>query len=229
MSHHLNVIRLKGVYNALGDLRDTVAFVGGATVSLYADDPTYIEVRPTEDIDVLVEIATYSGYTKIQQKLDEMGFHVDTTSKVICRYKYQGLTVDIMPTDEAVLGFTNRWYKEGFENVIGYNLDGRSAINIFSAPYFIASKLEAFKDRGGGDGRMSQDFEDIVFVLDNRQQVWLEMSNAGEELRQYLIAEWNNILSNPYHHEWISAHLEYETASARSHIIVKSMMEFVKQ
>lgn len=47
MSHHINLTRIKGVANALSDLKDEIAFVGGATVSLYADTPEYIEVRPS--------------------------------------------------------------------------------------------------------------------------------------------------------------------------------------
>ncbi len=107
MSHYKNLVRIQGVYNALGELRDSVAFVGGATVSLYTDRPDQADVRPTDDIDVLIEIGTYGAYTKIQAKLSELNFHPDTASKVICRYKYQGLIVDIMPTDESVLGFSN--------------------------------------------------------------------------------------------------------------------------
>lgn len=55
MSHHINITRIKSVYNALGDLKDKVVFVGGATVSLYADSVSE-EIRPTEDIDIIVEI-----------------------------------------------------------------------------------------------------------------------------------------------------------------------------
>jgi predicted nucleotidyltransferase len=156
MSHNINIVRIKGVYNALGDLKDTVAFVGGATVSLYADRPDQADVRPTDDIDVLIEIGTYGEYAKIQEKLTELKFHLDSESKVICRYKYQGLTVDIMPTDESVIGFSNKWYKEGFANIVKYKVDERTEVKIFSSPYFIASKLEAFKGRGTNDGRISQ-------------------------------------------------------------------------
>lgn len=44
--------------NALQELRDQVVFVGGSTVSLYADRPV-LEIRPTDDIDVIVEILNY--------------------------------------------------------------------------------------------------------------------------------------------------------------------------
>lgn len=53
MSHHINITRIKAVNNALEKLRDKVVFVGGATVSLYADSAAE-EIRPTEDIDIVV-------------------------------------------------------------------------------------------------------------------------------------------------------------------------------
>ena len=55
MNHHLNITRIKSVFHALGDLREKVVFVGGATVSLYIDSKTE-EIRPTDDIDVVIAI-----------------------------------------------------------------------------------------------------------------------------------------------------------------------------
>ena len=227
MSHQINIIRIKGVYNALGELRDTVAFVGGATVSLYTDNPEQADVRPTNDIDVLIEIGTYGGYTKILSRLSELNFQPDSESKVICRYKYQGLIVDIMPIDESVLGFSNKWYKEGFGNLQQYRIDERTEVNIFSPPYFIASKLEAFKGRGENDGRFSQDFEDVVFILDNRKKIWDEMNETSTALKAYLKSEFSSMLDNTFIEEWLSAHLEYNTAAIRAKLIITCMKEFV--
>ncbi len=133
-----------------------------------------------------------------------------------------------MPTDEAVLGFSNKWYKEGFLNLMSYQIDERTAVNIFSPAYFIASKLEAFKGRGNNDGRTSQDFEDIVFVLDNRKTIWQEL-NEVVELKTYLKEEWQNLLGNRNIEEWLSAHLEYETAAARARLMLDEMKKFVEE
>jgi predicted nucleotidyltransferase len=227
MSHHINIVRIKGVYNALGELRHSVAFVGGATVSLYCDKPTQADVRPTNDIDILIEIGSYNEYVKLQEKLASLRFEVDTTSKIICRYKYQGLTVDIMPIDEKILGFSNKWYKKGFANTELYSIDEATAVNIFTPAYFIASKLEAFKGRGENDGRTSQDFEDIVFVLDNRDAIWDELKATEASLYAYLKAEWAVLLSNRHLEEWLSAHLEYGTATARARRIITAMQSFI--
>ncbi len=55
MSHQLNIVRLKAVYNALADLSEKAVFTGGATISLYPDRPV-LEVRPTNDVDVIIEL-----------------------------------------------------------------------------------------------------------------------------------------------------------------------------
>ena len=87
----------------------------------------------------------------------KLGFVNDQTSGIICRYTVKGLIVDVMPTKSDILGFTNRWYQPGFKNAITHIL-GEEQIKIFSLPYFLASKLEAFVDRGNKDGRTSKDF-----------------------------------------------------------------------
>lgn len=79
MSHHANITRIKAVSNALGPLKNEVVFVGGATVSLYADRRA-IEVRPTDDVDIVVEIATRHEYAELEELLRKMGFKNDITA-----------------------------------------------------------------------------------------------------------------------------------------------------
>jgi len=70
MSHHSNIVRLRAVASALNELNERVVFVGGATLSLYATDPATSEIRPTDDIDVVIEVATYAEFTsKIEERL----------------------------------------------------------------------------------------------------------------------------------------------------------------
>ncbi len=75
---HENLIRLKAVNQALEGLEQDFVFVGGATVSLYAtNEALAAEVRPTDDVDVIVELATYSGYSALDEKLRKIGFQND--------------------------------------------------------------------------------------------------------------------------------------------------------
>lgn len=171
MSHHENIARIKAVYRALEELASEVVFVGGATVSLYSTRPE-TETRPTDDVDIVVEIIHYKEYAAIEEKLRSKGFANDVSSGIICRYTIHGITVDVMPTSENILGFSNKWYPVAFANSILAPLSDGPSIRIFSAPYFLATKLDAFSDRGDNDGRLSSDFEDVVHVLNHRQSIW---------------------------------------------------------
>ncbi|UOE50901.1 hypothetical protein MTO98_07395 [Mucilaginibacter sp. SMC90] len=224
MSHHDNLVRIKVVYDALEEIATQVAFVGGATVSLYADRATQ-EVRPTDDIDILIELASYNGYSGVEEKLRGKGFVNDWESGVICRYKVKGIVVDVMPTSDNVLGFANRWYPDGFANATIYEFDGY-AIRIFSAAYFLATKLEAFKDRGNDDGRMSTDFEDIVYLLNNRSAIWDELRQLTGPIKDYIVQTFKELLDNKYIDEWVSAHLDY-AEQERQYFIIGAMEEII--
>ena len=220
MSHHTNKVRIKAVANALGELKEKVVFVGGATISLYPDRPVF-EIRPTDDVDVIIEIVNYAGRTALEEKLRSIGFTHDIESGVICRYHTQGIIVDIMPTDDPSIGFTNRWYPEGFAQAVNYDIDEHCTVRILSAPYFVATKLEAFKSRGKSDGRTSHDFEDIIYVIENRQVIWEEINNAEAGIKKYLKAEFKTLLNNPGIVEWIDSHVERGSPPATYTILDK--------
>lgn len=225
MSHHKNVVRIKAVHNNLADLKDKVVFVGGATTSLYADRQT-LEVRPTDDVDVIIELINYNERAKLEEKLRSIGFQHDMESTVVCRFKIEGIIVDIMPTTSDSIGFSNQWYPEGFKHAEEYKIDDNNIVKILSSAYFIATKLEAFKGRGNGDGRTSQDFEDIVYVLENRQTIWEELNNTTGEIRNYLINEFKQLKNNVNLFEWIDSHVEYGSPPA-SYFILNEIEKFI--
>lgn len=221
MSEHTSIVRIKAVKHALQELNDEVVYVGGATVSLYADRAVN-DIRPTDDIDVIVEVVNYNQRQQLEDRLRDKGFANDVESGIICRYKVKGIIVDIMPTDDPSIGFHNKWYPAGFENSVSCALDESVTIKILTAPYFLATKLEAFKSRGGGDGRISHDFEDIVFVLENRKALWEELDTCDTPLKTYLITEFEELLANPRIDEWIESNVERGNyPSATAYIIAK--------
>jgi predicted nucleotidyltransferase len=224
MSHQINITRIRAVSNALGELKDQVVFVGGATVSLYSDRRA-AETRPTDDIDVVIEIWAHRDYAVIDERLRQMGFVNDQDSGVVCRYIIDGIIVDVMPTQDSALGFSNRWYPQGFTNAEDYDI-GEQSIRIFSAPYFIASKLEAFHSRGNNDGRTSTDFEDILFVLENRRTIWDDMEQADIEIREYLKETFTELISRPHFEEWVYAHAGYGSPPP-AYIILENLKKFI--
>jgi hypothetical protein len=109
-----NITMLQKVANGLGDLNESVVYVGGSVAELYVTDTAATEVRPTVDIDCVVELASYKNFYELEDILRKKKFRNDTTSGApICRWLYNGVSVDIMPNDEKIIGFTNKWYKCG--------------------------------------------------------------------------------------------------------------------
>jgi predicted nucleotidyltransferase len=221
-----SITRIKAVYNALGDLQDKVVFVGGAVVALYADREI-LYPRPTNDVDVIVEVLNYKDHAALEGKLHQKGFVNDQDSGMACRYKVQGIIVDIMPTKDRSFGFDSMWYEPGFQNAVSYTVDDKHIIRILTAPYYLATKLEAFRERGKGDGRTSQDFEDIVFVFENRATIWDEIRSSDEALNGFLRFEFIQLLSERHISEWIYSHTEGGDDNVVDHIL-KSMRDLIE-
>ncbi|GAB3332664.1 hypothetical protein GCM10027299_39420 [Larkinella ripae] len=229
MPQDVNLAHLCHVADALANLPEKFVFVGGATVQLYATDPAAAEPRPTQDIDVVVALVRYSDTTELEQKLVQLGFSNDILSGVICRYIYQNIIVDVMPTESSSLGFSNKWYPEGVEQARPYEIDADHTVFIFTAPYFLASKLEAFKShRHGHDIRGNSDFEDMIYIFDNREEVAGEIKKSPDSVRLYLVDELKKLLAHPSIYEGISVHLEPATSSLRTQRILKIWDEITR-
>lgn len=122
----------------------------------------------TEDVDCVIKLTTYRGLYELEEVIRSHGFANDTTPGApICRWTYRGETVDIMPDDKGVLGFTTEWYRPAFAHRKEVQLYDGTSIYIFPTLYYIATKIEAIKGRGGNDLRFSHDFEDLIYVLNN--------------------------------------------------------------
>ncbi len=110
VSRNPSIDMIEVVAGGLKELLDEVVFVGGATASLYIEDPAAIRVRPTDDVDCIIEIVNRKEYYKLESQIRELGFsHAIGEGNPICRWKFEGVTVDIMPIDPAILGFSNIW------------------------------------------------------------------------------------------------------------------------
>ena len=192
-----NLEMLASVAKGLGTLKDEVVFVGGATIELYLAGPPALKVRATDDVDCVVEVTTRTDYHKLEERLRALKFqHPLDTKGPICRWEYQGILVDVMPMEGAVLGFTNRWYPEGFEHAVSVRLPDGQEIEIFSLPYLVASKLEAFKDRGRNDFMGSSDMEDIVTILDGAEDFSAQIATAPQNVKSYLQKQFRGLLSD---------------------------------
>ena len=193
------------IAQALGNLNKSVVFVGGAVVSIYADDPAADEIRPTQDVDLTLKPLNYDQQA-LDEKLAELGFHPDLQGHTICTYKYNDIAVDIMPSTDTMQGPTNRWYSIGFDSIQIISLEG-VLIQVLSAACYLATKFEAYNHRGNGDCRTSHDFEDIIYVIDNRTTIVEDVQLADPRVKEFLQSEFQKILDTPYAEEILSAHL----------------------
>lgn len=225
MSDHINIVRLKAVANILSGFKEEIVFVGGATVSLYSSRPELTTIRATDDIDVVVELVSTGEFYRLQEELLLLGFQHDRDAPIISRYLYHGLKVDFMPTDPAILGFTNRWYEEGIRQKIKVDLDTATSVYIFSAPYFLASKMEAFLGRGKGDLFASHDLEDIIYLLDHRPTIWEEIMTSPETVKTYLLKQFGTLGQHALFEEALLGHVEQQDAMLRVKRIITLLKE----
>lgn len=208
MSSNLN--RLKVIAEGLEELCRDVVFVGGSVAELYADNPAATDIRPTMDVDCVIELATYGSLQDFEGLLRKHGFVNDIESGVICRWKYNGETVDIMPDRDSILGFTNQWYQPGFKHRTIYELPDDIEVYILPPLYYLATKIEAIRGRGGNDLRFSHDFEDFIYVLNNRQDITSLLDNEdNDELAKYISSWASEILNRQNCREEIECMLPY--------------------
>lgn len=195
----MNTELLELAESALGTLAGEVVFVGGATIGLWISDPAAPAFRPTDDVDVVVEVVTRSDFDDFQARLRGAGFRHDRDSGVICRFRYPGsaLVLDAMPSEPSILGFASRWQAAAIPGAVRWRLGSGAEIRVASPGYLLAMKLEAFKDRGNGDFLGSRDFGDVVALIDGRRELVSEVASASADLRRYVGNETHELLQAP--------------------------------
>lgn len=103
-----NLDLLVGMARAMGPLCEQVVFVGGCATGLLIDNAGLMDVRPTEDVDAIVEVASLAGYHHLAEQLAERGFKqtmADNTPPF--RWFWNRMQLNLVPVDEKVLGFAN--------------------------------------------------------------------------------------------------------------------------
>ena len=192
---------LGGMARAMGPLCDQVVFVGGCATGLLVDDAGLMDVRPTDDVDAIVEVATLAGYHRVARQLMQRGFKqtmADNTPPF--RWYWNSMQLDLVPVDEKVLGFANPWYRVGYKEALVAELADGLTLRHLCAPHFLATKFEAFKDRGQNDVYLSHDLEDIMTVIEGRVAVAYEVGEANADVRRHVGRSVAALLGMPAFH-----------------------------
>lgn len=219
-----NLDRVAMVAKHLGELRDEVVFLGGSIAGLLVTDPAAPDIRVTLDVDLIVEAATRGEYYKFHDKLRAKGFMEAPEEGVVCRWKIDQQLVDVMPVKDEILGFANPWYPDAVAHPQTHELDGLR-LRVISAPYFLGTKLEAFKSRGKGDFLSSHDIEDIIAVLDGRLEIVGEIRQAEVNIMEYLSGEFRILLANEDFLDAIPCHLPPDAGSFMRSAIIRERIQ----
>ena len=163
-----------------------IAFVGGCTTAMLVTDTAVLDdIRFTDDVDLVIELAGISAWQHLIERLAAKDFKITGEDEVNCRFRFNDVVVDVMPSDSAVLGYANRWFVEGLARADKFALPSGTVIQIFKPTYFLATKLEAFSGRGGGDP-YHKDVEDILILIDGRTERLEEVRQAEPELKAHI-------------------------------------------
>ncbi len=216
---NLNVVEKVAI--ALGELNSDVIYVGGAVVSLYVTDKGAEQPRPTKDIDVSVQISSYSEMEELRMKLSSKKIFPAAYESVMYRYNFEDILIDFIPYGPTPLGPTNSWLKPGFAKAYPVKI-GAVEIHILPVSLYLSTKWEAFKSRGR-DPRLSHDFEDIIYVIDNNVDLVADVMNADKNVQHFLREMSNEILLHPSSNEIIECHLSPYTIRERKPIVIDKL------
>ena len=172
------------------------AFLGGSVLSLLVTDPMVDTVRVTKDVDVMMGVRTRKEFHALDATLERLGFTHDLREDApICRWICDGITVDVLPIREEVLGWNSRWFEEALANAVPIMCQGHP-VKVVSAPYFVALKLEAFEERGNRDFIASTDFEDVICLFNGRESIVHEIAEC-DSLKAKLAGRFTSYLQSP--------------------------------
>lgn len=207
----------------LGEL----VFVGGSTTALLINDKAAAEVRPTYDVDAIAEITSYAAYADFSERLRECGFTEDTSEGApICRWRQKKTVLDVMPLDEKILGFSNRWYKSAMDSSVSHELEPDLRVRVVAPVYFCATKFEAFSGRGKSDYRSSHDLEDLIAVVDGRAELVEEIHAAAKDVSAYIATQTKKLLATS---DFLDALPGYLLPDRASQARVSTLLERLKK
>ncbi len=134
-----------------------------------------------------------------------------------------------MPLDEKILGFSNRWYKSAMDSAQDLEIERGVRIRVVTAPYFCATKLEAFRGRGEGDYLASHDLEDLITVVDGRAELLDEVRLGSEDVRSYIESAIGQMLKDPQFIDALTGYLLPDAASqGRIEVVLARLKELSK-
>jgi predicted nucleotidyltransferase len=163
-------------------------------------------------------VATFAELEELREQLIEKGFTQNAKDTVNCRFRYEDLKVDVMSTKSVGWAPSNLWFAQGFKKAITKTLD-EVTIKVLPLPYFLATKMEAFFDRGVMDVYASHDLEDIVYLFNYTTDIDEQILAAEKEIKDFLMEKLKIFTNDNTILTAIRGSLYYDQADERMEII----------
>jgi hypothetical protein len=95
-------------------------------------DEAYLPtLRPTIDVDIIVEVLTKLEYSGLEAKLRSLGFEHDMSGGAPrCRWLVDGIKVDIMSASPAASEFGSAWFEEALAQAEIYEIQSGLRIKV---------------------------------------------------------------------------------------------------
>jgi len=194
------------VLERLNETEVPYVLIGGITVPFYLPETLAENVRPTKDIDIIVAAVRLAQFDRIEEKLRRVG--LKNHPEVRHRWLWEQTLIDIMPVQSDIMDTINRWYPATFETAEVIEIVPGQGAMIASPACFLATKMEAFINRGRGDFLASHDLEDMVAVIDGRESLLDDIDkNCPLEVREFLRASFRQLLANEQFLDAVEGHL----------------------
>jgi len=212
---------IAAVARALAGETPSVVFVGGTVTALYPLEGG-VEVRPTVDVDCVVDVATTAEYYAFVGRLRTRGFRECTDDNApLCRLVLADVRVDVVATSDTGLGPTNRWYRDAVAEAASHSL-ADIEVRAITPVYFVATKLEAFRGRGGGDYQASHDLEDTLSVLAGLPLLREELHTSGSRVASAVRSELVGLRAVEAFIDAVPGHFEGDRAGqARADLVLE--------
>ncbi len=136
--------------------------------------------------------------------------------------------MNILPDACSVVGYRNiEWFREGREHAEERKLPSGKVIRILPLAYYLATKLESWADRGGSDFFASKDLEDIVGIIDGKDNLE-KLLPAPENVRNYIIEHFARLIRNENFKRSITGYLGFDsTAAERARNVVQRIADII--
>lgn len=172
-------------------------FTGGGIVGLLITDAEAQQALFTKDVDVVLEIATNLEFCSMESALELAGFkrRLGEEAERIS-WDWNGVDVDTLPNRRIISLPHNPWFVALMQSAQRFEvLPGRHAW-IASAPCFVATKFQAFWDRGRKDILTSKDLKDILAVVNGRSELLQEIHSAAPDVLKFLQRDFGRLLED---------------------------------